>query len=432
VRRRIVVLAVLAAVLATSLFGVPLAVGVARYFLGDERTELERAADKVAIAVAADLAQNGGSAADPRIEQDADAGIYDSAARRLSGEGPAAGDGPVRDARTGSVSSGDVGGQLVVAVPVTDGDRVTGVVRVSSDYSAVRTRIAWAWTAMAGFGALAVVATWFVARRQARRLAAPLEALSVTARRLGDGDFSVRTAGSGIPEIDSAGASLDSTAERLGELVARERAFAATASHQLRTPLTGLRLGLETALDAPEADARTAMEAAIHAADRLDRTIADLLGLTRTDGRTGRPLPTDDLLAEIQETWRPVLAGQGRALRVDTRPDVPVSTAAPAAVRQVLTVLLDNAVRHGRGTVAVTVRDAGGALAFDVQDDGSVMTDGKPLPRRGDDGRAGSGIGLAFAQRLTEAEGGRLRLTGPDPTVFTLLLPSRPDPPDTR
>jgi signal transduction histidine kinase len=427
VRRRIVVLAVLAAVLATSLFGVPLAVGVGRYFLSDERTRLERVADKVAIAVAADLAQDGAPVAVPLIQHDADAAIYDRAGRRLAGEGPVTGDVPVQKAVSGSVSSGDVGGQLVVTVPVTDGERVTGAVRVSSDYSAVRRRIAWAWTVMAGLAALAVVATWSLARRQARRLAAPLEALSRTARRLGDGDFSVRTSGSGIPEIDSAGSSLDSTAERLGALVAREREFAATASHQLRTPLTGLRLGLETALDSPDADPRAAIEAAIQAADRLERTIADLLSPARDPGRDGTPLATDHLLREIEETWRPVLAAQGRALRMDAHSDAPSSTAAPAAVRQVLGVLLDNAARHGRGTVTVTVRDAGGALALDVQDEGAVVTDGEPLPRRHDG--TGSGIGLALARRLAEAEGGRLRLTRPDPAVFTLLLPSLPDPP---
>lgn len=420
-------LAVLAAVLATSLFGLPLAFGVAQYFLGDERTQLERVADTVAITVAADLLRGDGAIDLPDNNQDVDVGVYSGAGRRVLGEGPGPGDRPVAEARHGAVSSGDVDGQLVVAVPVTDGDRVTGVVRVASDHSGVRRRIAWAWGLMAGLGALAVVATWFVARRQARRLAAPLEALSRTAQQLGAGDFSVRTVSSGIPEIDSAGTSLDTTAGRLGALIGRERAFAANASHQLRTPLTGLRLGLETALDTPGADARAAMRAAIDATDRLERTIQDLLSHARESGRSSEPLATGTLVEEVEETWRPVLAGQGRALRVDANADVPVSIAAPAAVRQVLGVLLDNAARHGRGTVTLTVRDAGGALAFDVEDEGRVVATGEPLPRREADGAGGSGIGLALARELAEAEGGRLRLSRPDPAAFTLLLPSLPD-----
>jgi signal transduction histidine kinase len=116
-----------------------------------------------------------------------------------------------------------------------------------------------------------------------------------------------------------------------------------------------------------------------------------------------------------------LLATQGRALRLDLQPDAPATGAAVAAVRQVLAVLLDNAARHGAGTVTLTVRDADGALAFDVADDGPGMDD--VVPPRGRTG--GHGIGLAPARRLAEAEGGRLWLSRPAPPVFTLLLPLR-------
>jgi signal transduction histidine kinase len=286
---------------------------------------------------------------------------------------------------------------------------------------------------MLGLDAAAIAATWLVARRQARRLAAPLETLSRSAQQLGGGDFSVRARPSGIPEIDSAGESLNSTAARLGALVRRERAFSADASHQLRTPLTGLRLGLETALDSPGADLRQAMGAAIDAADRLERTIEDLLTLRRDPPRDTSPLDVAELTREVEDTWRPVLATAGRALRVVVAPGVPGSTAAAAAVRQALGVLVDNAVRHGAGTVTVTVRDAGGALALDVADEGPGLdVDAPPPPRwsagagsgRGSGG--GHGIGLALARELAEAEGGRLRLSRPSPPVFSLLLPAQP------
>jgi signal transduction histidine kinase len=286
---------------------------------------------------------------------------------------------------------------------------------------------------MAGLAALAVAATWLVARWQARRLVRPLEELSRTAVLLGGGDFSVRTAASGIPEIDSAGTSLNTTADRLGALIHRERAFSADASHQLRTPLTGLRLGLETALDAPGADLRAAIGTAIESADRLERTIEDLLSLAREPRRRGAPLDMAALAEEARQTWGPVLAARGRQLRLDRAEDTPVSTAAPAAVRQALWVLLDNAVQHGAGTVTVTVRDAGGALAVDVSDEGPGPRQDRLAPGRaaGRDG-GGQGIGLALARSLAEAEGGRLRLTRPAPPVFTLLLPAASDDGTTR
>jgi signal transduction histidine kinase len=98
--------------------------------------------------------------------------------------------------------------------------------------------------------------------------------------------------------------------------------------------------------------------------------------------------------------------------------------ASAAAVRQVLTVLLDNAVVHGAGPVTVTVRDVGGAVAVEVGDEGPGMPeDGGDLFSRRP--RAdGHGIGLALARRLAEAEGGHLRLARPAPPVFALLLPA--------
>ena len=426
-RRRIVVLAVLAAVLATSLFGGPLAYYAAQFYLDQERTELERVADVAAISAASELATHHIPSALPEGASDIALGLYDKAGHRTTGAGPSRPDRPARRAFSGTVSSeNDLNGELVVAVPVTDGDAVIGVVRAASDYSGVRLRIVGTWAAMVGLDLIAIGATLLVARRQARRLAAPLEALSLTAAQLGGGNFGARTTPTGIPEIDAAGRSLDTTAARLGAMVSRERAFSADASHQLRTPLTGLRLGLETALERPGTDLRAAAVAAIEAADRLEQTIEDLLTLAREPGRRGAPLELDELLREIELTWGPVLDAQDRTLLLDVQPDPPVSTAAPAAVRQVLAVLLDNATRHGAGAVTLRVRDAGGALAFDVADEGPGVDGGDALPRRLDEGR-GPGIGLTLARGLAEAEGGRLRLSQPRPPVFTLLLPADAD-----
>ena len=110
-------------------------------------------------------------------------------------------------------------------------------------------------------------------------------------------------------------------------------------------------------------------------------------------------------------------------MRVD--PDAPDARASGAAVRQVLAVLLDNAVIHGRGTVTVTVREAAGAVAVDVADEGPGVPDPEGvLFARQADRRDGHGIGLALARRLVEAEQGRLTLTRVSPAVFTLLLPT--------
>lgn len=423
-RRRIQWVGVLAAALAIGLFGVPLAAAVVVLFRADERGELDRVADAAAVRSAPDLAAGRTPGTLPEAEEDMHVAVYDLDGRRLVGDGPGTGDAVVGRAASGTSTDGGGNSDFVVAVPVTAADRVVGVVRVSSPAYRTYLRIVVTWLGMAGLAAAAVTAAAVVARRQSRRLADPLERLAGAAQTLGDGDFTVRAPPAGIAEIDAAGAALNRTAVRLGELVGRERAFSADASHQLRTPLTGLRLRLETALEG--GDLRPAVTAALETADRLERTIDELLALARDAPTARTPADLPVLLAEAGSHWREPLAAAGRALRVSADPALPGTPASAAATRQILDVLLANAVRHGAGTVTVTARDADTAVAVDVADEGAGITiPAEEVFRRRTERAAGSGIGLALARALAEAEGGRLVVTrsGPGPVV-TLLLPA--------
>lgn len=423
-RKRIVALVVLAATLAIALFGVPLAVLVARADATGEQTELARLADQVAIRVSAAVVHRHRTFDLPKVPHDNAVGIYDGHGRRIDGRGPIRLDRPVAAALHGGQVDGDSGGRMVVAVPISDGHRVAGVVRVDTPHTETYRRTAAAWLVMAALGAGALVVTWLVARRQARRLAKPLEDMAGAAERLGDGDFSVRSRASGLPEVDSVGRTLDSTAQRLGDLLARERSFAANASHQLRTPLAGLRLTLEAAQDDDEAELRSAVDDALTSVDRLDQTIEDLLSLRQVARRPGPAVDVPTILSDLEAAWAPLLRRQGRTLhlRIDSSAR---ANAAPAAVRQIVAVLLDNAAAHGAGTVTVTLREAGGAIAVDVADEGAAITaDPESLFDSPRPHSAGHGIGLSLARNLAENEGGRLRLTAADPPTFTVLLPA--------
>src|ERR671933_506711 len=411
VRTRIVALAVLASVLATFLFAIPLGYAIREHLLGQESGYLVREASHVAIDVAEDV--------DTRspVERYALTDVGDD-----------------DEHLTAAVFAED-GDLLAGAAPdrpvhvLQYGEDVIGAVLVTERRSNVLREIALAWGAMAGLAAAAVTVTWLLARGQARRLARPLEDLEESARRLGDGDFSVRSHRGGIEEIDAVGAALDATAMRLDELLARERAFSADASHQLRTPLAGMRLRLEAALERPDADPRPAIAATLVDADRLEAIIDELLTLARVGQRAPgvpvEPLDLDALIGELSPEWGARLALHGRDLAVQVDPDAPHAGASGAAVRQVLGVLLDNAVTHGRGTVTVTVREAPGAVAVDVADEGPGVHDPADVLFAGHaDRRDGHGIGLALARRLVEAEQGRLTLTRVSPPVFTLLLPT--------
>ena len=153
-----------------------------------------------------------------------------------------------------------------------------------------------------------------------------------------------------MPEIDDVAASLTQSVNRVEATLARERAFSANASHQLRTPLAGLRLQLETALENP-VQMRPAVTTAVTAADRLERTMNDLIELSRDLLHRDQKLPLPALFDELRRDHHATLA------------DLPSAAASAPAIRQVLGVLVDNALRHGRGTVTVEARDAAHALA---------------------------------------------------------------------
>jgi signal transduction histidine kinase len=425
VRRRITSLTVLAALVATVLFALPLGIAVWQYYHDDAKGDLERAADATALAVAEDLNAGRRPTVPPLDEEDDEAGgevgIYAPDGRLLAGHGPAVG-GPVEwqaAKATVDVVIGREGGEVALAVPVVSGSRVTGVVRAALPLSQLRLRIVLTWLGMAGLAVATTGLSWLMARRSTKRLVRPMEELAAAAERLGDGDFTARSPRAGIAEIDQVGEALDTTAARIGETLERERAFSAEASHQLRNPLTGLRLQLEAALETPAADPYAAIRAGIASADRLERTIEDLLALGRERRAPRAELDLDALLEEVRQAGEALLQPWGRTLRI-VRQDPPPARAAAAAVRQVLGVLLDNAATHGRGTVTVVARDAGDALAIDVADEGPDLGETDPFASAPSD----HGIGLRLARSLAEAEGGRLRLSRPDPPTFTLLLPT--------
>lgn len=422
-RARVVRVALVAATVALVLLAVPLAVAVRYAFFADERGELERDAMAAVVQVGPDF-----SAGDPVELPSAQPGealaLYDTAARLRSGSGPATGGGAVHRALAGSVAQSQSDGQLVVAVPVSSGERVIGVIRASTGSRTVWTRVLWGWAALLALCLLALGAAVVVARKQAAALAAPLEALARTSLAIADGDLTARAGHSTIAEIDEVARAHNAMVTHLARLLEHERHFTANASHQLRTPLTGLQLGLEAALADPEADPRAALAEAAERSRHLDHTIDEVLRLARAG--VGRlPLvanqPAGELLEAADRRWHGVFAGEGRRLTTVWEPEVGRLPVPGRTVDQILDVLLDNAHHHGQGTVTLTLRDLGTALALDVADEGTMPLDSRTIFERGIGD--GSGIGLALARQLAGAAEGRLALASTAPTRFTLLLP---------
>lgn len=426
-RQRIVRVAVVAVMAALIMFAVPLAVVVRSSLFSEERRELERAALQAAARVGPEFAT--GDPVELPVDQTRTIGLYDSTLHLRAGLGPANGDSVVAQAATGSLADAEIGDNLVVAVPVTASEAVVGVVR-----AAIPTRVVWysvflAWLVLAALAAVALTVAVLVARRQSGLLSEPLESLSETSQRVADGDLTARAELSGIPEIQRVADTQNAMVGRLAELLEREHHFSADASHQLRTLLAGLELGLENALSQArhtDFDARAALIEATEGVQELHRTVEDLLQIARLrpDQRlTAEPAPIESVLVETERRWHGPLAREGRRLTVQLDPDLKTAAVPERAVVQALNILVDNALRHGTGTVTITGRGIGDTVAVDVSDEGSVALNPRTLFERGSPDNAGHGIGLALARSIAEACGGRLQLATTSPTRLSLLLP---------
>jgi signal transduction histidine kinase len=430
-RQRVVRVALTAALVAVVLLAVPLALAIRSSLYADQRDTLERAALSGAVRVSPDYT-TGDPVELPAPPAGGRLGLYDTHLRLRAGSGPGTGDAAVRRAFGATVVRGHSGGDLTVTVPVSHAEQVIGVVRASSPSAAVRDRVLAVWAVLAGACALALTAAVLIARRQARVLAAPLEDLSRHSRAVTAGDLSARATPSSIAEIDQVARTHNEMLHSLTELLRHERDFTNNASHQLRTPLTGLQLTLEAGL-AQDDDTllRPALVEALATTRRLHGTVEEVLRLSRSPGLPGTlapSVPVARLLRETEDHWHGLFARDGRRLLCTTG-DTPDDTRVPGApVAEILGILLDNARVHGRGTVHLTVRDLGDALAFDVADEGAIETP-RPFERghTGDGEGEGEGIGLALARDLTVTLGGRLSLTSRRPTTFTVLVPARQD-----
>ncbi|MBC9716693.1 HAMP domain-containing histidine kinase [Streptomyces sp. TRM66268-LWL] len=276
---------------------------------------------------------------------------------------------------------------------------------------------------------LAVIAAVLLAVRQANRLASPLTDLAETAERLGSGDPRPRHKRYGVPELDRVADVLDSSAERIARMLTAERRLAADASHQLRTPLTALSMRLEeiTLTDDPDTVKEEAT-IALTQVERLTDVVERLLTNSR-DPRTGSAVSfdLDEVVKQQLEEWRPAYRSAGRAIVHSGKQNLR-AVGTPGAVAQVLAALIENSLMHGGGTVALRTRVAGNQVVIEVTDEGPGVTPelGTRIFERAISGRNSTGIGLAVARDLAEADGGRLEMLQAQPPVFGLFLSSTP------
>jgi signal transduction histidine kinase len=265
----------------------------------------------------------------------------------------------------------------------------------------------------------ALIAALLVGHSIARRV----RALEQAAAKLAGGDLAVRAPSDGPREVAQLGASFNTMATSLEQLFDARRRLVAWASHDLRAPVAAIRAMLE-AIEDGLAEPADYLDALAEQTATLSMLIDDLFELAQIDAGALTLELRETPLGDLVETCVRGLEAEARARRVrievELAEPLPAVACAPPQVQRVLLNLLTNALRHtpADGSVVVTARSVGPELEIVVEDTGEGLTEqararmfdrfwrADSARTRGDGGRAG--LGLAIAQGLIEAQGGRI------------------------
>ena len=317
--------------------------------------------------------------------------------------------------RTGQARVDDVDGGAQILVPVSLGGSSTlpdhtPVIRVDVLDSGFGSGVYRAWAVLAGLGLVLLVGAVALADRLGRSFVQPIRALATRAQRLGDQSHRGAVMLEGPPEVQELGASLNRLVSRIQVLLERERQVVADLSHQLRTPITALRLRIDGLADAADRDRLTAD------VDHLQGMVDHVVREARRSEREGLVPETDAVavLVERAEFWAPLAEDQSRTFLLDV-PDT--SRVAVRASEQdllaLLDVLLDNVFSHTPEGAPVTVALAarpGGGLTLTVDDGGPGFPEGLDVAHRGTSGAGSTGLGLSIVDRTATESGGGLAL----------------------
>ncbi|MET9847719.1 sensor histidine kinase [Streptomyces ossamyceticus] len=321
--------------------------------------------------------------------------------------------GTARDAATGAETR-------YATVPGSSGTTIRGALRLSQPTATLQNRVHDIWLTLAavGVGVLAVVA--LIAVGLARWILRPVHDLERATAQLADGSLTVPPATDvGPPELRHLATAFTHTAGRLQHLLRSQRAFAAEASHQLKTPLTALRIRLENFEPYLDPRAHDSLDEAIDETERLGRMIQGLLSLARLENSATTPEPSDldTVIADRAATWEPFAAEQHVRITVTGHPAGPV-WAIPGALEQILDNLLANALRVSPPATIITLATAhtSQAVELHVIDQGPGMSEADRRRafdrfwRASDTHHDGTGLGLPIVEQLTRASGGHVTL----------------------
>jgi two-component system, OmpR family, sensor kinase len=321
-----------------------------------------------------------------------------------------------------SRASRTLGGNiLATATPVIHGGKTIGAVRITQSVAAVNDAVRSAIVGLIVIAGVVLVLGLIAGGLLAAQIARPIRRLELTATRVAAGDLGASAPVEGSIEQRSLARSFNEMTSRIGRLLQSHRDFVADASHQLRTPLTGVRLQLEELRETTaDGDPRAAaLDAGMREVDRLASIVDELLILSRAGEHE---LPAEELdlgrvAARAVERWRKTASERDLRLRLDRADGGVRAWAAVADLDRALDALVENAIRYSpAGSEVVVVVGPGPRIA--VLDRGPGLDPGEEEAvferfARGRAGRAavaGTGLGLAIARELAGQWGASVEL----------------------
>lgn len=335
--------------------------------------------------------------------------------------------------------AGPAGEVLSATMPGASGATVRGALRLTYPMSAVTDRVRTIWLALALGGACVLAAAALIALALARWVTRPVRALEAATAALADGhEPDPALSRRGPPELRRLAVTFSRTATRLRHLLHAQRAFASEASHQLKTPLTALRLRLENFEPYLHPRAHPSLDEAVGEVDRLARMVNGLLALARLEHAATAPesVDADAVLADRAAAWT-ALAAEHHVHITLTGPPAGKVQAIPGALEQIVDNLVSNALRVAPPASTITLHrepatasDGTPYVQLHVIDQGPGMSAAdraRAFDRfwraPGTTHHDGTGLGLPIVQQLTHAGGGQITLNpasggGLDATVF--------------
>ena len=305
---------------------------------------------------------------------------------------------------------------LYVAVPTfavsaSAKPSVSGAVRITYSTSTVEARVWRYWLFLLAIGGTVLAAAAVVGYRFARWVSSPLAHLEAAAAVAGEGDLSTRAdEQAGPPEVRSLASTFNQMVGELEQLVSSQEDFVADASHQLRTPLTALRLRLEMVGGEVSKAGQADLERALEEVERLSRLVDGLLALARAEVSPVEPVDLVKLVDDRIQAWSALAAEQGVKLEADVTGRALVGA---DRLGQALENLLSNALTVSPRGGTVSINGSAGELHVIDQGPGlNAEERERAFDRfwRGGKSGTGSGLGLAIVKRLVEIDGGTVEL----------------------